>query len=230
MKRWLLLAAVVAVVAAAAVFAVGDAVDPATLRRYNTVLLDFVRARPVLAPAAYVGIYAAAVVASVPIAALFTAVGGSLFGWLWGAAYTLVAQMIGATALFLLAPKALAGWVMRRAGPRMQHVRAGFRHNAFSYIIVLRLTGMLPGFLVNAVPGVLGVRPRTYFLGSAIGLLPGTAVYTGIGAGVGSLMAAEQALKPANLFTPEIVVGFAGLVVLTLIPVAYQRLQKRRHA
>ena len=230
MKRRVTLIALLLVAVAAVAFAFADAIDGATLRRYNSALLDFAATRPVLAPLTFIAVYLSAVVASVPAAALFTVVGGYLFGWVEGTAYTLVAQMVGATALFLLARRALAGWVLRRAGPRARALRDGFARNALSYIIVLRLIGLLPGFLVNAVPGALGVPARTYLLGSALGLIPGSLVYAGIGAGLGSLVESEEALSPRNVLTPEIVLSLVGLIALALLPVVYRKVREHRHA
>lgn len=231
MKRWVALLAFLAVVgASAAAFGLGEAVDAATLRRFDQGFSAFTAAHPVLAPLAYTLAYAAAVFGSVPAGALLTVAGGYLFGWLEGAVYTLIAQMTGATALFLIARKARGGWVAKRTRPHLRSVRNGFRRNALSYLIAMRMVGVLPAFLVSAVPGALGVPLRTYLLGSVLGLVPGTIVYAGIGAGLSSLVAAEEALSPQNVFTPEIVVGLVGLIVLALLPVVYRKIQAHRHA
>ena len=51
----------------------------------------------------------------------------------------------------------------------------GFRENAFSYMLVLRLIPLFPFFVVNLVPAFLGVPLRSYVLGtlmvSAIGAI-----------------------------------------------------------
>ncbi len=229
-KRRVALVALAAVALAAVVLGVGGLIDLETLHEYHTELLEFVSARPVLAPLAFIGVYVVAIVVSLPAAAPFTVLGGYLFGWLEGAGYTMVAQMIGATTLFLLARRALAGWVLERAGPRLRILREGFRKDALSYLIVLRLVGLLPSFVVNAGPGALGVPLRIYLLGTLLGIIPGSLVYAGIGAGLSSLLEAEEALSPRNLLTPELALGLAGLVVLALLPMAYRRMQAHRHA
>jgi uncharacterized membrane protein YdjX (TVP38/TMEM64 family) len=226
-KRWLLLAALLAGVGVVLILVLGGT-DAATLERYNDRLLAFVEARPVLAPVAYVVAYTLAILVSIPGAAVYTAVGGYLFGWAGGIAYTMIAQMVGATTVFLVARRALAGWVLRRTGPRLRALRDGFAEDALSYLFVLRVIGLLPAFMVNAVPGALRVPFRTFALGTALGLIPGTVVYAGIGAGLGDLVAAEEALSPANVFTPELVLGLIGLIVLALLPVAYKKMGRPR--
>jgi uncharacterized membrane protein YdjX (TVP38/TMEM64 family) len=229
-RRMALVALIAAAVAAVGlVVLVGDGVEPATLRHIDRELSALVAARPVLAAVIYTLVYASAVLASVPAGALFTVAGGYLFGWFEGIAYTLIAQLTAATALFLLARKALAGWILRRAGHRSRRLQEGFRRNAFSYVLVLRMIGVFPTLLVSGVPGALGVPLRTYLLGSTLGLVPGTIVYAGIGAGLGNLRAAERALSPGNVLTPELIVGLVGLVVLALLPIVYRRIQAQRH-
>ena len=225
-KRWLAAAALLVALAAAAALVVGDVVDTTTLERYNDRLLAFVEARPLLAPAAYVLAYTASIVVSIPGAAVYTAIGGYLFGWVGGIAYTMIAQMVAAPTVFLIARRALAGWVLRRTGPRLRTLRDGFAEDALSYLFVLRVIGLLPAFMVNAVPGALRVPLRTFVLGTALGLIPGTVVYAGIGAGLGDLLAAEEALSPANVFTPGLVLGLIGLIVLALLPVAYKKVRR----
>ena len=41
-------------------------------------------------------------------------------------------------------------------------MEAGFRQNAMSYLLVLRLVPLFPFFLVNLVPAFLGVRLSTF--------------------------------------------------------------------
>ena len=166
----------------------------------------------------------------------------------WSRTLTSSAITIGSVAGGLLAP--LIGPLADRLGPRILLPFGAALVGTFVMCLSLTyepwqfyatfvparglaetlLTGVVPSFLANAVPGALGVRPRTYLLGSALGVLPGIVVYAGIGAGLSNLAAAEKALEPANVLTTEMVVGLAGLVVLALTPVAYKYVQKRRHA
>jgi uncharacterized membrane protein YdjX (TVP38/TMEM64 family) len=55
-------------------------------------------------------------------------------------------------------------------------MEAGFRENALSYLLVLRLIPLFPFFIVNLVPAFLGVNLRTYVLATFIGMIPGSLV------------------------------------------------------
>ena len=69
----------------------------------------------------------------------------------------------------------------------MRKMEAGFQENALSYLLVLRLIPLFPFFLVNIVPAFLGVKLRTYAIGTFIGIIPGSFVYATVGAGLGSI-------------------------------------------
>jgi uncharacterized membrane protein YdjX (TVP38/TMEM64 family) len=115
-----------------------------------------------------------------------------------------------------------------RAGGLVHKLEAGFRENALSYLLVLRLVPLFPFWLVNLAAAVLGVPPATYVLGTFVGIIPGSYVYASIGAGLGSVFdqGGEPSLKGA--LTPQVLVALAGLAALSLVPVAYKRLKARR--
>lgn len=226
-KRWLALAVLLAGVGAAAA-GFGDDIRLETLRRHHYLLQAFVDANPVLASLTYVGCYAALVAVSVPGAGLLTLVGGYLFGWLEGSLYVLVAQGLGATAVFLIARAALRDVVLARAGPRLRALRDGFRENALSYMIAIRVSGLFPALLVNGLPGALDVPLRTYVVATFVGLIPGTLVYTTAGDGLGNVLMSHRHIGIDDLLTPQIVLSLASLAALALLPVIYHRYRVRK--
>ncbi len=64
----------------------------------------------------------------------------------------------------------------------MKKLEAGLQKNALSYLLVLRLILLFAIFVVNLVPAFLGVRPRTYFIGTTVGIIPGSLVRAAVGA------------------------------------------------
>jgi uncharacterized membrane protein YdjX (TVP38/TMEM64 family) len=200
------------------------------LREHRLWLAAQVEQHYVLAVAAYLLIYAAAVAVSVPGASVLTIAGGFLFGQVVGTAATVVAATVGAVALFLAARTALGDPLRARAGPWLRKLEQGFAENALSYLLVLRLVPLFPFFVVNLVPAFLGVPLRTYFLGTLVGIIPGTFVYVSVGAGLGALFEAGGDLSLESVLTPEIIVALVGLALLALLPVAYKKVMRRRGA
>ena len=59
----------------------------------------------------------------------------------------------------------------------MAELEAGFKKNAFSYLLALRLIPAAPFWVVNIVPALLGMRLNHYVLATFIGITPGTLIY-----------------------------------------------------
>ncbi len=200
------------------------------LRQNRHVLQDLVAGHHALAALGYVVVYAAAVALSVPGAAVLTVAGGFLFGSLEGTVLVVIGATTGATLLYLAAKTALGDALRARAGGLVHKLEAGFRENALSYLLVLRLVPLFPFWLVNLAAAVLGVPPATYVLGTFVGIIPGSYVYASVGAGLGSVFdqGGEPSLKGA--LTPQVLVALVGLALLSLVPVAYKRLKGQRAA
>jgi uncharacterized membrane protein YdjX (TVP38/TMEM64 family) len=129
--------------------------------------------------------------------------------------------------VFLAARSAVGDALRRRAGPFAAKLEDGFRENALSYLLVLRLIPLFPFWLVNIVPALLGVPTRTYVAGTLLGIIPGTFVFVSVGNGIeavidqGGVPGLEIFLEPA-VFLP-----LAGLTLLALLPVGYKQLRSR---
>jgi uncharacterized membrane protein YdjX (TVP38/TMEM64 family) len=106
-------------------------------------------------------------------------------------------------------------------------LEAGFRADAFNYLLVLRLVPLFPFWLVNLVPAVIGVKLRTYVLATFLGIMPGSFVYAGIGNGLGSVV---EEPDPHLLLRPSVFLPIAGLAMLALVPVAYKYWRGKRPA
>ena len=200
------------------------------LREHRTLLTTFVAENAVAAPLLFMTIYALVVALSLPGGAVMTIAGGFLFGNIVGTGWVVIAATTGATAVFLIARTALGDALRAKAGPWLTKLEAGFHENALSYLLVLRLIPLFPFFVVNLVPAFLGVGLRTYVIGTAVGIIPGSFVFTSVGAGLGSLfdrtMGGEFELS--GILTPEIVTALVGLAALSLLPVAYKQYKARR--
>ena len=112
-------------------------------------------------------------------------------------------------------------------------MEAGFRENELNYLLVLRLVPLFPFFLVNIVPAFLGVSLRTYVIGTFFGIMPGSLVFTSVGAGIGTLLENFDPENPPNLgsiiFEPQYILPITGLIVLSLLPVFYKKYKARRN-
>ena len=197
------------------------------LKENRQSLTAFVEGRMALAILAYVAVYSVATAVSVPGGAVLSIAGGFLFGPLFGTLWIVVAATIGASAIFLIARTTVGDALRARAGPALRKMEAGFRANAFSYLLTLRLIPLFPFFVVNLVPAFLGVPLRTYVTATCLGVIPGAFVFASAGVGLGSVLDSAEAFSVAAVLTPEVLIALTGLGVLSLLPVAYKRLRAR---
>ena len=198
------------------------------LRQHHAGLNAFVAAHSILAGGLFVLVYAAATATSIPGALLLTITGGLLFGTALGTALAVLGATTGATILFIVARSAFGDVLRSRAGTWVERMAEGFRHNAFSYLLVLRLLPLVPFFVVNLVPAFLGVRLRTYILATLLGIIPGAFVYASVGVGLGDVLGMGGSFSLAGILTPNVVTALVGFAILSLAPVAYKRIKKQR--
>ena len=132
-------------------------------------------------PVAFVIAYAALTLAPVPKNVLSVAA-GVLFGFGAGLAIVYIAAMLGATAAFWLGRGLGREAVERFTGTRVAKVDEVLRRRGFAAIIGVRLVPVLPFTAINYSAGLTSVGWRPYFLGTALGILPGTVSFLALGA------------------------------------------------
>ncbi len=189
------------------------------LAEHRAALTRLVAENAVLAGLAYLVLYVAVVALSVPGGVFLTLAGGFLFGAVVGRALTVAGAGLGATLVFLLARTVLGENALDRLGAPAQRLAEGIRRNAASYLLVLRLVPLFPFFLVNPVPAFVGVRLRTYVVTTFVGILPGTAVYSLAGAGLGDVLDAGGTFDVRSVMTPRVLGALLGLAALALAAV-----------
>lgn len=200
-----------------------------TLRDNRELLQDLVSSQPVLSILGFIGIYVIAVALSLPLGSILTISGGFLFGAIFGTIYVVSAATLGAVIVYLAARYAFYDVMRDKAGSAIRKMEQGFSENAFSYLMVLRLIPIFPFWLVNLVPALLGVKLRSFVLGTFLGIIPGTFVYASIGDGLGALFDQGKTPDLGVIFEPRILTPIIGLAVLALLPVAYKKLRKSKN-
>lgn len=198
---------------------IGEVLSLETLRIHRKTLTVSVQQNFLLAAVTYVAVYIGATALSVPGAVILTLTGGFLFGAIRGAALAVVGATVGATLVFLLAGYLIKDRTLDRFGAQAASLAVNIRRNAWSYLLVLRLVPLFPFFLVNLVPAFVGVRLSIYVLTTFFGIIPGTAVYSFAGAGLGSIFDSGSDFSVGSILTPQMIAALVGLAVLTLIAI-----------
>jgi uncharacterized membrane protein YdjX (TVP38/TMEM64 family) len=214
-----------------------------TLVRDRAMIDRFIAENEIAAVLGFILVYVAVVGLSLPGGAILTVTGGFLFGWVIGAAAACIGALGGAAIIFLIARDAARDWFIRRGGPVVAKLAAGFRADAFNYLLFLRLVPF-PFWLVNLAPALLGVRLGTFLGATAIGIIPATVAFAIFGAGLDSVISAQEEqyraclaagrthcsvdLGLSNVLTPTLVAALAAIGVLALVPVLARRFLGRK--
>lgn len=201
-----------------------------SLAAHRTALTGFVSGSPLLAALLYVGAYVLVAAFSLPGGAVMTVTGGFLFGPWAGAALAVAGATLGASALFGAARYALAETLARRAGPLLGRVRDELRRDGFWYLLSLRLIPVVPFWLANLAPALAGMPFPAYAAATFLGIIPGTAVFAGIGAGLGQILDAGGRPDLSVIFSPGVLLPLAGLGGLSLLGVFGKRWLRGRRS
>ncbi len=179
----------------------------------------FVLSFGALGPVAHILLYAAAVTAFVP-ATVMTIAGAVAFGKVAGAAYNLVGATLGATLSFLVGRYLGRDLAARLVRGRLQNLDAAAERNGFAVIFYLRLA-YFPFVPLNYGAGLTRIRFRDFFWGTALGIIPGTFIFTYF------LDEATNIGGVADLLKTRFLFPLALFAVSFLIPVAVKRVAAR---
>jgi uncharacterized membrane protein YdjX (TVP38/TMEM64 family) len=219
--RWAVLAAVVALVTA--FFALGlDRYLSLEYLRASKAAVDAWRdAQPVLASAAFFGIYVAVAALSLPGAGIMTLAGGAIFGLLWGTLLVSFASSVGATAAFLVSRFVLHDAIQARFADKLKRVNAGVRSDGAFYLFTMRLIPAFPFFIINLVMGLTPIPARTFYWVSQVGMLPVTIVFVNAGTELAKID------KPGDILSPTLI---ASLVLIGIFPLLARKVMERINA
>ena len=177
------------------------------------------RERPFIIPI-FILTYAAATALALP-GSLLTIAGGAIFGFGLGAIANWSGALLGATLAFLLA-RALGLDAARRVlGRKADRIEALAGAHGFMTVLRLRLIPIVPFNVLNFGAGLAGVPFRDYALGTALGLIPGTLVYTYFADAL--LAGASGARRDALL---RLALAGALLIALSFAPMVWKKFRR----
>lgn len=230
--KWIPLAAI-GLVAAIGAFTLKDTLSFEALAANREALLAFRDANLFATIAAYLVIYIAIVSFSLPGATIATLTGGFLFGLATGTLLTVFAATIGATVIFLAARWGLGEKLaakMDASEGKVKNLKEGLQENEISVLFLMRLVPAIPFFVANLLPALVGVKLRNFVFTTFFGIIPGTAVYTWVGAGLGEVFARGETPNLGIIFEPHILGPILGLSALALLPILLKKFRKSESA
>jgi uncharacterized membrane protein YdjX (TVP38/TMEM64 family) len=167
----------------------------------------------VWAPLAFIAIYAAGVCLFVP-GTLLTGLGAAIFGAYWGFLYVWVGAMIGACAAFWIGRTLGREFAASLIGSRLKRYDDAIERNGFATVLYLRLV-YFPFTPMNFGMGLTKVRFADYVLGTGLGIIVGTFIFTFF---VGALKEVWASGNWGQLLSIKVVFSVALFVFSFFIP------------
>lgn len=173
-------------------------------------------------PVGFILIYGVGCVVAFP-GSLLTLCGGAIFGVAWGTLYNVLASNLGATLAFLMARYFGRDFVARFMKGRIESFDEKVASHGFRFIFTLRLIPLIPFNGLNLGSGLSKIRYRDYLLGSVIGMLPGTFIYTYFADALLSEVTGSGKKAMTNL-----IIASSLLILISLVPTIYKKFRKTR--
>ena len=150
---------------------------------------------------------------------LFVIVGGAVYGLWWGTLWSVIGATLGAIAAFWLARYLFHDWFEARFKHKevVQKMSRALCRQGLSCMLTIRFSPVSPFNVVNFALGLTPVSIRDYALGTFIGIIPGTLVYTWLG------VTGAEALGGGRII--PLVCCLLVLALLSALPLIFGRRQ-----
>ena len=201
------------------------------LAENREMLIEFRDVNYVLTVLMFIGIYILIAGFSLPGATIATLTGGFLFATFPGTLFNVIGATTGATAIFLAARWGLGdrlGAKMEGSDGLVKKIKDGIDENQWSMLFLLRLLPAVPFFMANLIPSFLEVPLRRFVISTFIGIIPGTTVFTAVGAGLGEVFARGETPDLGIIFEPAIILPILGLSVLAALPIIIKAVRGKK--
>jgi uncharacterized membrane protein YdjX (TVP38/TMEM64 family) len=214
---------IIGVAVGAAYWSFRDRISLESLAAQESALRDVRSRHPVLVYGVAFAAYVLVTALSLPLATVMSLVVGWYFGVWRGVVLVSFASTTGATLAFLASRFLLRDAIQSKFGDRLAAFNAALERDGALYLFLLRLTFVVPFWIVNLVMGLTRLRTWTFWWVSQLGMLPGTCLYVYAGASVPDLQTlADRGAR--GIVSPQLLIA---LLLLGLFPLVSKRLIQR---
>lgn len=185
------------------------------LKHYLTAraLGTFLENTGIWAPLVFIFVYAFGVCLFLP-GTLLTGIGAAIFGPYYGFLYVWIGAMLGASCAFLIGRSLGRDFAASLIGDRLKKYDDAIERNGFATVLYLRLV-YFPFTPMNFGMGLTKVGFFDYFLGTGLGIIVGTFLFTFF---IGTLKDVWISGNWSNLFSLKVYGSLALFVFSFFIP------------
>lgn len=218
-------------VAAFGAFFLRDYLTFDTLRDNREALLAYRDDNYVATVLVFIVVYILIVGFSLPGATIATLTGGFLFATFPGALFNVIGATIGATAIFMAARWGLGEKLaakMDSSEGAVKKIKSAIDDNQWEALFLIRLVPAVPFFMANLIPALVSVPLFRFVVTTFLGIIPGTVVYTSVGAGLGEVFARGETPDLSIIFEPAILLPILGLSALAALPILLKAVRGKK--
>jgi uncharacterized membrane protein YdjX (TVP38/TMEM64 family) len=173
------------------------------------------------APVVFIVIYAVGVCLFIP-GTLLTGLGAALFGAYWGFVYVWLGAMAGASGAFWIGRTLGRDFAAGLVGDKLKKYDEAIGRNGFATVLYLRLV-YFPFTALNFGMGLTKVAFRDYFIGTGLGIMVGTFIFTFF---IGTLKDIWISGQWGRLLSIKIVFSIALFIFSFFIPLLIKRFKR----
>lgn len=160
---------------------------------------------------AVIAIYIVGGLIAFPLTLLIAAT-GVVFDPVTAVVLSFIGVLANATATYLVGATLIRGTMHAAFGRTIQRVNAALTDRGVIAVAVIRNIPLAPFTLVNIAMGAVGVRPRDYFIGTALGVAPGVTAFSVFGHQLRAILSRPTAANIALLAA-----AILGWIALSLL-------------
>ncbi len=146
-----------------------------------------------------------------PVTAVSILSAGYLFGFVLGLTVILCSTLIAATFTFVLCRFALGESIKERANKVFKAAGAELENGGFWYALSLRLSALVPFFLLNSGQAITPITLRDFMLATLLGMIPVSMVLVNAGTQLAEIR------NIADVLSPQLMLSFALVALLPLL-------------
>ena len=189
-----------------------------SLQQYfnRSMIQEFISSYEIYGPLVFITIYFLASIFFFPGTPL-TILSGILFGSVLGTSYTVIGATLGASAAFLFSRflgKDFVDKLLKDKFKGLNKYDKKIEENGFLTMLFLRLVPLFPFNGLNFAMGLTRIKFRDFFVGTLIGIIPGSFVLANIGS------------SSNNITGVKFYFFIALFILMAFIPKIYKKIKK----
>ena len=193
---------------------------------YYIEIKNFSDSHPFSTPFLFLSVYIFYSLLSLPGIFILSVLAGFIFKQPFSTIYVIIGATIGASLLFLAARSAFGQLFYKKSGNRYLscNMEKGFRENAVSYLLFIRLFPLFPFWITNLAGAYFNVPFWIFVWTTFVGMIPSVLVYTEAGRGLTFLLQNQEPLSPMNILNASTITALIGLSLLCFVPILFKKL------